>query len=173
MSIKDKDEFINAVNKIKKSSTIEAIVSPFAVNIEGVKYISMDSLFEEYLYNNIFLDKNYVQNIITVYKDYLDINDADYIIDVFMNIIKHLINKFKIHIDNEKLNGILMHFGCLVEKLLNREDTPKCKNTELIKGKHYDIYECFKIRLSDIENRININFSDDDISNIIEMLISL
>lgn len=173
LSIKDKDEFINAVNKIKKSSTIEAIVSPFAVNIEGVKYISMDSLFEEFLYNNIFLDKNYVQNIITVYKDYLDINDADYIIDIFMNIIKYLINKFKIHIDNEKLNGILMHFGCLVEKLLNREDTPKCENTGLIKSKHYDIYEYFKIGLSDIEKRINVSFSDDDISNIIEMLISL
>ena len=54
--------------------------------------------------------------------------------------------------DSEKLNGLLMHLGCLVQRLINKEDTPKCKNIKIILSRNMEIVSCLKVGLKELEN---------------------
>lgn len=176
LSIKEKDKFLNAVESIREKSNVLAIVSPFPVKIDGIEYISLENIFEDSVYKNINGETdsyNIKKSMKKIYTVYLELQNSDYLVDYILQFIQNVVKTYKIHIDNEKINGIMMHFGCLIEKLISREDTVQCKNTVIIKNKYLEIYKYFKSELSYIETLMNIRFSDDDICNLIEMIVNL
>ncbi|SHE38678.1 sigma 54-interacting transcriptional regulator [Caloramator proteoclasticus] len=175
LAIKDKTEFLKAINALRKNSEIEAIVSPFKIEIEGIKYISLDSLFEQYYkgyINYTTSSEEFKRNLTIVFKEYLQIDESDDLVDFIVNMFDNLLKTFKIHIDEDELNGIIIHLGCLIEKLINKEETVKCENKELIKNKYIEIYDYLKENLSFIERKFSIIFSDDDLCNILEMILN-
>ncbi|WDC84744.1 PRD domain-containing protein [Caloramator sp. mosi_1] len=160
---------------MRKNAEIEAIVSPFKIEIEGINYISLDSLFEQYYKGYINYTTStgeFIKNLKIVFKDYLQIDESGDLVDYIINMFDDLLNTFKIHIDEDKLNGIIIHLGCLIEKLINQEETVKCENLEVIKNKHSEIYEHIKENLTIIERKFSIKFSDDDLCNILDMMLS-
>lgn len=176
LSIKDKEEFKKAVENIRKDTNIVSIISAFNLKIEGIDYMPMDKFFKEFMgedFEEHIKDDKLIKNIKTVYKDYLELKDADYIVISFMELISTLKYSFEIHLDSEKLNGLLMHFGCLVQRLINREDRESCRNLELILSRHQDIFEYLESGLKDLEERLKIKFTQDDIGNLVEILINL
>lgn len=175
LAIKDKNEFLKAVEGLRKNAEIEAIVSPFKIEIEGINYISLDSLFEQYYKGYINYTTStgeFIKNLKIVFKDYLQIDESGDLVYYIINMFDDLLNTFKIHIDEDKLNGIIIHLGCLIEKLTNKEETVKSENLEVIKNKHYEIYEHLKEKLTIIERKFSIKFSDDDLCNILDMMLS-
>ncbi|TDT51874.1 sigma-54-dependent transcriptional regulator [Fonticella tunisiensis] len=176
LSIKDKEEFRRAVENIRMEANVKAIISAFEVNIQGVDYIPMDKFFKEFMGENFdahIKDKTLIKNMELVYREYLDLKDYDYIINTFMELISTMKYAFDIHLDSEKLNGLLMHFGCLIQKLMNKEETDKCKNKEIIFSRHRDLFNYLKDGLKGLEEKLNIQFTDDDIANIVEILVNL
>ncbi|MBZ4662741.1 MAG: hypothetical protein JG776_423 [Caloramator sp.] len=175
LAIKDRREFLKAINALRKNSEIEAIVSPFKIEIEGIKYISLDSLFEQYYkgyINYTTSNEEFKRNLTIVFKEYLQIDESGDLVDYIVNMFDNLLKTFKIHIDEDKLNGIIIHLGSLIEKLINKEETVKCENIELIKNKYIEIYDYVKENLCFIERKFSINFSDDDLCNILEMILN-
>jgi len=176
LSIKDKDEFIKAVENIRKDTNIVSIISAFNINMEGINYMPMDRFFKEFMgedFENHIKDENLIMNIKIVYKDYLELEDGEYIVNSFMELISTMKYVFDIHLDSEKLNGLLMHFGCLIQKLINREETEGCRNLEHILSRHQDILNYLREGTQDLERTLDIKFSDDDLANIVEILINL
>lgn len=176
LSIQDKTEFKKAVEDIGKENHIVSIISAFDLKIEGIEYISMDKFFKEFMGENFdkdFRDERLIKEIKVVYRDYLDLEQADFIVSGFMRLIYTMKYMFDLHLDSEKLNGLLMHFGCLVQRLLNMEDTEKCRNLELILSRHSDIFSYLKEGLKDLEGKLKIKFSNVDIGNLVEILINL
>ncbi len=176
LSIKDEKEFKKAVDDIRKDSKIVAIISAFNLKIEGIDYISMDKFFKDFMGENFeenIRDEILIQNIKIVYKDYLEIKHYDFIADSIVEIISTIKYVFEIHIDSEKLQGLLMHIGCLIQKLINREETNICKNLSIILSRHQDIFKYLQEALNSLEKELNIKFSDDDVANIVEILINL
>lgn len=176
LSIKDKDEFKKAVENIRKESKIVSVISAFNINIEGIEYISMDKFFREFMgedFEDRIRDEQLIRNIKIVYKDYLELENSDFLVNSFMQLLSSMKYLFDIHLDSDKLNGLLMHFGCLVQRLINFEDREQCKSLSIIKARHYDISSYLKDGLKPIEGKFNINFSEDDIGNIVEILINL
>lgn len=176
LSIKDKDEFKRAVENIKKETNIVAIVSAFDIKIEGVDYMPMDKFFKDFLdddFDSFLKDDSLLENMKTIYKEYLDLEDGEYIVNTFIELISTIKYNFDIHLDSEKLNGLLMHFGSLIQKLIGREDTYSCRNLQLILSRHNELFTYLREGLHELENRINITFSKEDIGNIIEILINI
>lgn len=173
LSIKDKEEFIKTVENIKKESNIVAIISAFDLKIKDIKYIPLGKFFKEFMgedFEEYISDEKLIEDIKTVYRDYLELEDGDYIVNSFMEIISTMKYTFDIYMDSEKLNGLLMHFGCLVQRLINKEDTPKCKNLKVILSRNGDVFNFLKLGLEDLTKRLKITFSEDDLTNIVEIL---
>lgn len=176
LSIKDKEEFKKAVENIRKDTSIVSIISAFDLKIDGIEYIPMDKFFKEFMgedFEDHINDEKLIKNIKTVYKDYLELEQADYIVNSFMEIISTMKYVFEIHLDSEKLNGLLMHFGCLVQRLINREEREQCRNMELILSRHQDIYNYLRDGLKEVETTLEIEFGSNDIGNMVEILINL
>lgn len=176
LSIKDKEEFKRTVENIRKDRNIVSIVSAFDLKIKGIDYIPMDRFFEEFVYENFEdtkKDEALLNDIKTVYKEYLDLPDYDFIADTLAEMIFKVKYEFNIPIDKEKLQGLLMHIGCLIQKLIVREERDKCKNLNIILSRHQDIFNYIEKGLKSMEERLGINFSKDDIGNIVEIIINL
>jgi transcriptional regulator with AAA-type ATPase domain/transcriptional regulatory protein LevR len=176
LSIKDKKEFENAILKIKKEANIVAVISAFNINLPGIEYISMDKFFKDFMgedFEQGIKKDEFISNIKTVYKDYMELENSDEIVDGFMKIITQLKHIFDIHVDREKLNGLLMHFGSLVQAILNKEETPKCKNVQIITSRYEDIYNYLKDSLDSLGDTLEVTFCSDDVANILEILINI
>ncbi|ERI94884.1 Sigma-54 interaction domain protein [Clostridiales bacterium oral taxon 876 str. F0540] len=176
LSIRDEQEFKKAVEDIRKDSKIVAIISAFNLNIEGIDYISMDKFFKDFMGENFeenIKDEMLIQNIKIVYKDYLELKQYDFIINSLVEIISTIKYVFEIHIDSEKLQGLLMHMGCLIQKLINKEETSTCKNLTIILSRNQDIFKYLQESLNNMEEKLDIRFSEDDLANIVEILINL
>ena len=176
LSIKDKEEFKKAVENLRKDTNIIAIISAFDLKIEGIDYISMDRFFKEFMGEELednLKDETLIKNIKSVYRDYLELHEYEFIANSLVELISTAKYVFDVHIDSEKLQGLLMHIGCLIQRLLNREGTDKCKNLSIILSRHQDVYNYVEDSLRILEERLNIRFSKDDIGNIVEIIINL
>lgn len=176
LSIKDKEEFKKAVENIRRDTNIVSIISAFDLKIEGIDYIPMDKFFKEFMgedFEERINDEKLIKNIKIVYKDYLELEQTDYIVNSFMELISTMKYLFDIHLDSEKLNGLLMHFGCLIQRLINREDREGCRNLELILSRHQDIFGYLESGVKDLEENLKIKFAKEDLGNIVEILINL
>ena len=176
LSISDKEEFKRAIENIRKETNIVSIISAFDLNIEGIDYIPMDRFFKEFMgedFEGHIKDENLIKNIRIVYKEYLELESEEYIIKTFMELISAMKYSFDIHISSEKLHGLLMHFGCLIQKLLNKESRDKCRNLGIVLSRYNELFNYLKTGLFELEEKMEIKFSDDDIGNISEILINL
>jgi transcriptional regulatory protein LevR len=153
-----------------------AIISAFDIRIEGIDYISMDKFFKEFLgeeFEDNIKDEALIKNIKSVYRDYLELKHYDFIVNSLVEIISTTKYVFDIHIDSPKLQGLLMHIGCLIQKLLNREERNKCKNLNVVLSRHQDIVIYLKQAVKVLEEKLQIEFSDDDLANIVEIITNL
>lgn len=176
LSIKDREEFERAIFNIKKDANIVAVISSFKINLPGIEYISIDKFFSSFIkedFEHEVKDHEMLSNIKIVYKDYMELEQGDYIVDSFMDILSKLKIQFDIHLEREKLNGLLMHLGSLIQAIINKEETPKCKNIKIVISRHEDIFSYMKNALRSLEESLGIEFSNEDIGNIIEILINL
>jgi transcriptional regulatory protein LevR len=176
LSIKDREEFNNAIENIRKNNIIEYIISAFDPQLEGIKYIPMDRFFKEYIgedFEEKANDENMLNIIKDVYRDHLNIRNCDFIVKRFIEIISNMKCFYGIHVDEDKLMGLLMHFGCLLEKLINKEETRDCKNLSLILARYNDLFDDLKIGIEDIEKELEIKIPEGELANIIEILINI
>jgi transcriptional regulator with AAA-type ATPase domain/transcriptional regulatory protein LevR len=176
LSIQDKEEFRRAIENIRKETNIVSIISAFDLKIEGIDYIPMDKFFKEFIgedFEENLKDEVLIKNIKNIYIDYLELQHADLILNTFVELIFSMRYMYDIHMDSEKLQGLLMHFGCLVQKLVNREETVKCRNINIILSRHQDIFNYVNEGLEPLKEKAGIEFSKDDIGGILEIIINL
>lgn len=176
LSISDREKFKKAVLDIKRDRNVKAIISSFNIRLPGIDYIPLDKFMEELMgeeSRGSMRDEEVIKNIKTVYREYIDLEDPEFITDTFMELIHSIKYTHDIHLDSEKLNGLLMHFGCLIQILINREDRDRCRNKEIILSRYGDLYDYIKRGVHSIEKKYAIEFSEDDIANIVEILINL
>lgn len=176
LSIKDREKFRRAVEDIKREANVRAIISSFDIKIQGIDYISMDKFFKEFMgedFETNIKDEALIKNVKVVYREYLELEDSEFLVNTFMELIYTMKYTFDIHLDSEKLNGLLMHFGCLIQRLINKEERDRCKNIEIILSRYSDLYDYIKKGVNCIEKRYEIELSEDDIANIVEILINL
>jgi transcriptional regulator with AAA-type ATPase domain/transcriptional regulatory protein LevR len=176
LSIKDREKFKKTALDIKKERNIKAIISPFDIKIQGIDYIPMDKFLKELMGEDLeanIRDEDLTKNIKIVYREYLELEDSEFIVNTFMELIYTIKCTFDIHLDSEKLNGLLMHFGCLIQSLINKEERDRCKNKEIILSRYRDLYDYIKNGVNCVEKRYGIELSEDDIANIVEILNNL
>lgn len=176
LGIKDEEKFQEAIEQLKKEANIKAVVSPFKITIPGITYIPMDKFFREFMdadFQGYISDESLLENMKTIYKDYLNLKDSEYMVNTLIQLITKIKYTFDIHLDSEKLNGLLMHWGALIQRLIEREETYKCKNLQTVLKRYGELFEVIRRGVMELEAKVNITFSDEDIGNIIEILVNL
>ncbi|WP_017413757.1 sigma-54-dependent transcriptional regulator [Clostridium tunisiense] len=176
LGIKDEEKFQEAIEQLKKEANIKAVVSPFKITIPGITYIPMDKFFREFMdadFQDYISDESLLENMKTIYKDYLNLKDSEYMVNTLIQLITKIKYTFDIHLDSEKLNGLLMHWGALIQRLIEREETYKCKNLQTVLKRYGELFEVIRRGVMELEAKVNITFSDEDIGNIIEILVNL
>ncbi|MPM78731.1 hypothetical protein SDC9_125742 [bioreactor metagenome] len=176
LGIKDEEKFQEAIEQLKKEANIKAVVSPFKITIPGITYIPMDKFFREFMdadFQDYISDESLLENIKIIYKDYLNLNDSEYMVNTLIQLITKVKYTFDIHLDSEKLNGLLMHWGALIQRLIEREETYKCKNLQTVLKRYGELFEVIRRGVMELEAKANITFSEEDIGNIIEILVNI
>ncbi len=176
LGIKDEEKFQEAIEQLKKEANIKAVVSPFKITIPGITYIPMDKFFREFMdadFQDYISDESLLENMKIIYKDYLNLKDSEYMVNTLIQLITKIKYTFDIHLDSEKLNGLLMHWGALIQRLIEREETYKCKNLQTVLKRYGELFEVIRRGVMELEAKVNITFSDEDIGNIIEILVNL
>lgn len=175
LSIKDENEFKKTVESIKEDSNILCIISAFNLNLPGIEYIPIDTFFKEFIgdkFRSEIEDEEYLHTIKSVYSEYLEIPNSEEVLDYFIETFLSMTYVYGINLDSEKLNGLLMHIGCLIQNILNHDETPKCERINIISSRQNEIFTFVENKLKLISNIINIEFSKDDIGNIVEILVN-
>jgi transcriptional regulatory protein LevR/transcriptional regulator with AAA-type ATPase domain len=176
LSMQDTENFKNVIYNLRKKYKIKYIIGAFNPEIEDIPYISLNQLFNNYFDTNLNGDlnnDNIIDKIKKVYKEYMNLDNNNYIVDSFMEILIYMKDNFDIQMDSDKFNGLMMHYGSLIEKIINKEDTPKCMKLEYIKTRHNKIFQQLKNQIVPIEKELNLEFSDDDLGNIIEIMLEI
>ncbi|GAA0740032.1 sigma-54-dependent transcriptional regulator [Clostridium oceanicum] len=176
LSIKDQYEFKKAVKNIKKKNDIECIIGAFNPQIEEIRYISLEEFFRCFSLNQCetyMRDEKVIKEIKLIYKSYLNLDGYEFIVDEFINILHDINNIYSIHLDYEKLQGLLMHFGCLVEKLVNGEKISDYEDYDIVIGRHKDLFKFFKDRLKSIEEKLSVEFSDNSITQLVGIIVNV
>ena len=201
--VNGKKEMYNTIDKLSRNKKIIAIVGSINPNIYGIPFISISQLFldENYtkiqqIVNNVILEENYHDlvdiSLVDNYDKTLDISLEDYYDETFNVLSKEikeldmddfkplcikLISKIRNEVTKELdiyiVSGLILHLACALIKMLNRENIPKCINRDLIKSKYMDKFIIVKNLLSDTEDFYTVNFSDDEICNILIIILGI
>jgi len=171
LSIKDRKKFMDTIKGIKKKSNVLCVISAFKVDIPGIKYYPLDEFLKDYAPTEKE-NQELFKNMEIVYKEHLELPRGKEILNDFFTILEKISYKFGLHFDVEKTNGILMHLGCLTEKIISKEETPKCENINTVLSRNFEIYESLSLELKTIEKKLIIKYNDHDICNLIEILLN-
>lgn len=176
LSMKDKNEFKNTVLKMKNEYEIKYIISAFDPHVDDIEYIPMEIFFKEFSEEDIkdsASDEQMINDMKDVYRDCLSLNNHDFIVNKFVSIINKMKDSYGLHLDREKLSGLLMHFGCLLEKLRDKEDICKCKSMKIILSRYSDLFNMLKEGVVDIEKSLGVIIPDEGLGSIIEILVNI
>ncbi|WDV47237.1 sigma 54-interacting transcriptional regulator [Clostridiaceae bacterium M8S5] len=172
LSIEDKENFKIIIKDLQRKNNIKFIVSAFNPHIEGIQYISIQDLFAEFYGSDFLIDNkdDRVNRIKNVFSEYMNISNSEYVVDSFMEILLYMRDTFNIQLDDEKFNGLMMHYGSLIEKLKNKENTPECKKFSFIINRYEQNFNALKNKLVQIDSKIGVEFKDKDIANLVEII---
>ncbi|MGM9973075.1 MAG: sigma-54-dependent transcriptional regulator [Clostridiaceae bacterium] len=171
LSLRDKEQFYNSILNLSEKYTILKVISAFKVDMPGIDYVSLESFLREYLPDKIEY-KEIFKMLLNIYTTHLNLPEGSWLLNNLYNTILNARDKFTLVFDSEKLHGILMHIGCLTEKIINHQHLHEKDSTEEADIRHKELYQYLKMKFQPIEERFKIKYSTEEINNIIELLIS-
>ena len=171
LSLRDKEQFHNSIMNLSEKYTILKVISAFKVDIPGIDCVSLESFLREYLPDKIEY-KPIFKMLLNIYTTHLNLPEGRWLLNNLYNTILTARDKFTLVFDGEKLHGILMHIGCLTEKIVNHQYIQEKGSSEEANIRNKELYQYLRMKFLPIEERLKIKYSTREINNIIELLIS-
>lgn len=176
----DKKEMYNTINTLSKNKKIISVVGTINPNIYDVPFIPISELFMDRNYTRL---KKIVNEIKTPEEFYdemfeglseeiseIDINEFKPYCTDFLKAIKEKINK---NLDIYKISGLIMHLVYAIIRLSTKESMPVCSRKKFIIENYLKDYNNLKNAVKKIENKYNIEFSEDELSYILIILFDI
>ncbi|KYH28326.1 MULTISPECIES: sigma 54-interacting transcriptional regulator [Clostridium] len=180
ISANDKKEMYNTINTLSKKKKIIAVAGSVNPNIYDIPFIPISELFMDSNYTRL---KNIVSRVTPLQDFYRDIFDnleneiKEISISEFkpmcINLIDSIRNNITRDLDLYKISGFILHLACAIVRLINKEKTSECSRKNQIIETFSKEYIELKEALSTIENFYSIKFSDDELSYMLMIILSI
>lgn len=185
VQLENKEKLIEKLNKIGKDYDILCIISAFDPKIKSIPFVPISTIFSKQ--NDSFL--NLIGTNIDVKKDdskiinkedYQEIFDnlkssiSDDVIsgheDVYIKMLNNLNKVANYSLVESDIVGLLVHLICAVYRIVSGERTPYNPLKRELYKKHKDDWYKIKDVLSIIENEMQIEMDDNEISYLVQMI---
>lgn len=181
LAVSDKNVLIAEINRLKKIYEIQCVIGTYDPKLHGILFIPISKLFEtpkdkleimlclngrEQDEFSFKIDFNEIYN-------YLSESFNDFDINWLRKNLPKLINKIKKRVNGlvkDQELGLLLHIACSIYSIVNKEDIRKNPKRNLILNKNKRLYNDLKEFLIPFEEYYCINFSDDELANIISIV---
>ncbi len=171
-NITDKQNLINKINEIQINGKVIGIVGTYNPDIFNIPYVDYQHLPHIYTIHELFANKQDDFDILLYLTEQFDIFDYDDLKKTLLPFIDHLEDIFDETFDEDTRLGLLIHMGCLIDRLYKKQSSAVNFNMDHIKKEYMIEFDKVNVALETLEEAFDITFSEGDKATIVEIIIN-
>lgn len=171
-NISDKHHLINKINEIQIKGKIIGIVGTYNPDIFNIKYIDYSHIPKVHTIRELFAAKKENFDVVEYLTEQFEIFTYDDLQKTLIPFIDQLEIIFKNKLKEDIKIGMLIHMGCLIDRLKKKRGSNISFTITETKKKFSQEIEEVRYALVSIENYYEISFSEGDIVTIVEIIMN-
>ncbi|MCD8027558.1 MAG: PRD domain-containing protein [Erysipelotrichaceae bacterium] len=171
-NITDKQNLINKINEIQINGKVIGIVGTYNPDIFNIPYVDYQHLPHIYTIHELFANKQEDFDVLRYLTEQFDIFDYEDLKKTLLPFIDTLEDIFEETFDEDTRLGLLIHMGCLIDRLYKKQSSAINFNMDHIKNEYMIEFEKVNVALGILEEAFDITFSEGDKATIVEIIIN-
>lgn len=178
LSISDREYLLKKVNQIQKKQKVVCIVGVYNPELYGIPYIPVSTLFNTPADKlDILLTLETTQAVTAVNYDAIYTYLQEQLDGFDIQLLKDVLPKAMVRIkkachglSSDQELGLFMHIACSIYHLQQQKTCPPNGQAQRIISKSKRMYHDLKDFLAPVEEEFDVQFNDDEIANIIQII---
>ncbi len=171
-NITDKQNLINKINEIQINGKVIGIVGTYNPDIFNIPYVDYQHLPHIYTIHELFANKQEDFDVLRYLTEQFDIFDYEDLKMTLLPFIDTLEDIFNEIFDEDTRLGLLIHMGCLIDRLYKKQSSAVNFNIDHIKTEYMIEFDKVNVALKDLEKVFDIELSESDKATIVEIVIN-
>lgn len=171
-NITDKQNLIDKINEVQIKGNVVGIVGTYNPDIFNLKYVDYSHLPNVHTIHELFAETKDDFDVLDYLVEQFDIFKKDELNRTLIPFIESLQKIFHMTFSEDTRLGLLIHMGCLIDRLQKKYASSVNFNINTIKEKYSKEYELVSQSLYPLEEGYNVKLSDGDKATIIEIIIN-
>lgn len=171
-NITDKQNLIDKINEVQIKGNVVGIVGTYNPDIFNLKYVDYSHLPNVHTIHELFAETKDDFDVLDYLVEQFDIFKKDELNRTLIPFIESLQKIFHMSFSEDTRLGLLIHMGCLIDRLQKKYASSVNFNINTIKEKYSKEYGLVSQSLYPLEEGYNVKLSDGDKATIIEIIIN-
>ena len=171
-NITDKQNLIDKINEVQIKGNVVGIVGTYNPDIFNLKYVDYSHLPNVHTIHELFAETKDDFDVLDYLVEQFDIFKKDELNRTLIPFIESLQKIFHMSFSEDTRLGLLIHMGCLIDRLQKKYASSVNFNMNTIKEKYSKEYGLVSQSLYPLEEGYNVKLSDGDKATIIEIIIN-
>lgn len=174
LNILDKEDFINKIEKLNKTSNVVAIVSAINLLVDDIPFIPVTDILTgngiTYLEELVEYEEDFAKIAISLDSQIKDVN-GEKLVSIIRISIKEIEEALAIKINHEVEVGIVIHLCFLVDRIINGGREIYFEDLNDYRNNHSKEFILIKQYIKKIEITYKINVGENELAFIVRMFI--
>ena len=171
-NITDKQNLIDKINEVQIKGNVVGIVGTYNPDIFNLKYVDYSHLPNVHTIHELFAETKDDFDVLDYLVEQFDIFKKDELNRTLIPFIESLQKIFHMSFSEDTRLGLLIHMGCLIDRLQKKYASSVNFNINTIKEKYSKEYGLVSQSLYPLEEGYNVKLSDGDKVTIIEIIMN-
>ena len=171
-NITDKQNLIDKINEVQIKGNVVGIVGTYNPDIFNLKYVDYSHLPNVHTIHELFAETKDDFDVLDYLVEQFDIFKKDELNRTLIPFIESLQKIFHMSFSEDTRLGLLIHMGCLIDRLQKKYASSVNFNINTIKEKYSKEYGLVSQSLYPLEEGYDVKLSDGDKATIIEIIIN-
>lgn len=171
-NISDKQHLINKINEIQIKGKIIGIVGTYNPDIFNIKFIDYSHIPNVHTIRELFADRKENFDVLEYLTEQFEIFTYDDLQKTLIPFINQLEVIFKKKLNDDEKIGMLIHMGCLIDRLKKKRGSNISFTIGETKKRFSREIEEVRYILVSLENYYEISFSEGDVVTIVETIMN-
>ena len=171
-NITDKQNLIDKINEVQIKGNVVGIVGTYNPDIFNLKYVDYSHLPNVHTIHELFAETKDDFDVLDYLVEQFDIFKKDELNRTLIPFIESLQKIFHMSFSEDTRLGLLIHMGCLIDRLQKKYASSVNFNINTIKEKYSKEYGLVSQSLYPLEEGYNVKLSDGDKATIIEIIMN-
>lgn len=171
-NITDKQNLIDKINEVQIKGNVVGIVGTYNPDIFNLKYVDYSHLPNVHTIHELFAETKDDFDVLDYLVEQFDIFKKDELNRTLIPFIESLQKIFHMSFSEDTRLGLLIHMGCLIDRLQKKYASSVNFNINAIKEKYSKEYGLVSQSLYPLEEGYDVKLSDGDKATIIEIIMN-